>query len=102
MVCEDHFHENDIERYYGTKLSDGTISKINKGRATLKPNAIPVSSVKDNYCQKRHPLTQLNDYTPCMKKSKLENIPDDHNSFHDKAFTFFGTIQKFNVHSETK
>ena len=40
-ICEAHFCEEDIDSHFETKMPDGTINRIKKGRMRLKPNAIP-------------------------------------------------------------
>lgn len=40
-VCELHFHEDEIERFYVTKLVDGSISKIERKLPKLKSEAVP-------------------------------------------------------------
>lgn len=40
-VCHEHFTIDDFELNYETKLPDGTVSVIPRGKAKLKPNAKP-------------------------------------------------------------
>ncbi|XP_046745996.1 uncharacterized protein LOC124411125 isoform X2 [Diprion similis] len=44
-VCELHFHDSDVEKCYQTKMPDGTIHRIERGRYKLKLGAIPSASV---------------------------------------------------------
>ncbi|XP_035216223.1 uncharacterized protein LOC118189672 [Stegodyphus dumicola] len=41
VVCEHHFAESDVKQFYETKLSDGTIFKLEMGRPRLQEGAIP-------------------------------------------------------------
>jgi len=40
-VCEKHFEETYISRYFETEMPDGSIHKIKRGKLLLKSNAIP-------------------------------------------------------------
>ena len=40
-VCHEHFKIDDFELYYETKMPDGTVSRIKRGRAKLKDDAVP-------------------------------------------------------------
>ncbi|XP_065202890.1 uncharacterized protein LOC135833158 [Planococcus citri] len=40
-VCEIHFKEDEIIRFYETKLTDGTIHRIERDNPRLKPGAVP-------------------------------------------------------------
>jgi len=40
-VCEKHFDESQIERYFETKMPDGSVHLIERERILLKKNAIP-------------------------------------------------------------
>lgn len=40
-VCELHFREEDIEKYFITNLKDGSIFKMAKGKPNLKLDAVP-------------------------------------------------------------
>ncbi|XP_046483721.1 uncharacterized protein [Neodiprion pinetum] len=44
-VCELHFHDSDVEKCYQTKMPDGTIHRIERGRYKLKLGAIPSAFV---------------------------------------------------------
>lgn len=41
FVCEKHFDETYISRYFETKMPDGSVNLIERGRLLLKKNAIP-------------------------------------------------------------
>ncbi|XP_051172428.1 uncharacterized protein LOC127288809 [Leptopilina boulardi] len=41
-ICELHFRAEDVEKDFVTKLKDGTIHKIPRGRPALKKDAVPV------------------------------------------------------------
>nr|XP_042911894.1 uncharacterized protein LOC107446497 [Parasteatoda tepidariorum] len=41
FVCAKHFKEDDIERFYETKMPDGSIFRLKRGMPRLKPSAIP-------------------------------------------------------------
>lgn len=41
VICEKHFKEEDIIRYYETKLPDGRVWKLAKGMPDLKKTAVP-------------------------------------------------------------
>ncbi|CAI6373515.1 unnamed protein product [Macrosiphum euphorbiae] len=40
-VCEKHFDETSLIKYFETKMADGSIKKIEKDRILLKENAVP-------------------------------------------------------------
>lgn len=40
-VCEKHFDESEIERYFETNMPDGSVHRIKRERILLKKNAIP-------------------------------------------------------------
>lgn len=41
FVCEQHFEEDCLSRFYETKMPDGTIHRIKRGRILLKSDAVP-------------------------------------------------------------
>jgi len=94
-VCEKHFDETYINRYFETKLPDGSINKIKRDRIILKNNAI-LSIFPDlpQYLTKKRPIEKIiaekkilfNNYIP----NTIDNISDttDHvsetfNNLHD-------------------
>lgn len=44
FVCEDHFDEDNIIRFYECQLKDGTIHRLQRGKSELRKNAIPVAT----------------------------------------------------------
>ncbi|KAL4120552.1 hypothetical protein QTP88_013222 [Uroleucon formosanum] len=40
-VCEKHFAETSLIKYFETKMADGSIQKIERGRILLKENSVP-------------------------------------------------------------
>lgn len=40
-VCSNHFSENDVIKFFETRLPDGTINRIPRDRAKLKDGAVP-------------------------------------------------------------
>ncbi|KAK7590319.1 hypothetical protein V9T40_001932 [Parthenolecanium corni] len=40
-ICERHFQEEFIQRYYETRLPNGDVCKIDRGKPTLTENAVP-------------------------------------------------------------
>lgn len=53
LICELHFVENDIERFYVTQLPDGSINKIEGGRVKLREGAVSTKSFCFNIHQKK-------------------------------------------------
>uniref|UniRef100_A0A2S2NYY9 THAP-type domain-containing protein n=1 Tax=Schizaphis graminum TaxID=13262 RepID=A0A2S2NYY9_SCHGA len=64
-VCEKHFDEAYVSRYFETKMPDGSINRIERGRLSLKKNAVP-SIFPD--------LPQNLIIIEPIKKTKLNNI----------------------------
>lgn len=64
-VCEKHFDETCVYRYFETKMPDGSINLIERGRLSLKKNAIP-----SIFPDLPRSLTMIKP----IKKTKLNNI----------------------------
>ncbi|XP_030747265.1 uncharacterized protein LOC115875863 isoform X2 [Sitophilus oryzae] len=80
VVCELHFLDEDIMTHYETKLADGTISRIKRGRPTLKQGSIPrifpnLPSYLSNYKRKRKPPRVR---VTVSNTKKIKDLPVNH------------------------
>ncbi|CAH1715345.1 unnamed protein product [Aphis gossypii] len=64
-VCEKHFDETCVHRYFETKMADGSIHLIERGRLSLKKNAVP-----SRFPDLPQSLTMIEP----INKTKLNNI----------------------------
>ncbi|CAI6348892.1 unnamed protein product [Macrosiphum euphorbiae] len=82
-VCELHFLEGDIEKYYEIKLPCGKVDKIEKGKPTVKYKAIPTifpnlpSYLSTAPANKRKSPQKKPDNFICTKRPKLQLLAID-------------------------
>ncbi|XP_030767664.1 uncharacterized protein LOC115891353 [Sitophilus oryzae] len=83
-VCELHFLDEDILTHYEIKLTDGTISRIERGRPLLKEGSIPrifpnLPSYFSSNKRKRKPPCVRSEATEKVSNSKkVKGLPINH------------------------
>ncbi|XP_015592482.1 uncharacterized protein LOC107266475 isoform X2 [Cephus cinctus] len=70
-VCELHFQEDEVEKYYVTTMPDGTVFRMRKGKATLRVGSVP--SIFP--C---HQETGISSANECQSKGIQETVTDEH------------------------
>lgn len=86
-VCEKHFDETCLNRYYETKMLDGSINQIERGRLRLKNNAVPtIFPDSPQYLtrkkQKKKTMAGPNTYLNDNISNTINNITETFNNLH--------------------
>lgn len=87
-VCEKHFDESYLERYFETKMPDGSVNRIQRERVLLKNNAIPsifpdltqYSTTKKRF---RKIITKRDVYSNDNILNATDNISEAYNNLQD-------------------
>ncbi|CAI6362420.1 unnamed protein product [Macrosiphum euphorbiae] len=76
-VCEKHFDETYLNRYFETKLPDGSINQIKRDRIVLKNNAVPsIFPDLPKYLTRKRPIEKMIAEKKILFNDNISNTTD--------------------------
>eukprot|EP00102_Acyrthosiphon_pisum_P011852 XP_008180763.1 PREDICTED: uncharacterized protein LOC103308705 isoform X1 [Acyrthosiphon pisum] len=92
-VCEKHFDETYLNRYFETKLPDGSINQIKRDRIILKNNAIPsIFPDLPQYLTKKRPIEKIIAEKKILFNNYIPNKIDDISNTTDHVSETFNNL----------
>lgn len=77
-VCEKHFDESYLDRYFETKLPDGSIHQIERDRKRLKNDAIPsIFPDLPHYLSRKKPIKRIIAEKKILFNDNISNTIDN-------------------------
>lgn len=93
-VCEKHFDETYLNRYFETKLPDGSINQIKRDRIKLKNNAIPsIFPDLPQYLTKKRPIEKIIAEKEILFNNNIPNTIDNISNTTDHVSKTFNHLQ---------
>ncbi|XP_029347789.1 uncharacterized protein LOC107885227 isoform X1 [Acyrthosiphon pisum] len=92
-VCEKHFDETYLNRYFETKSPDGSINQIKRDRIILKNNAIPsIFPDLPQYLTKKRPIEKIIAEKKILFNNYIPNTIDDISNTTDHVSETFNNL----------